>query len=74
MRGVRLVAEDDGGGIASEKQELFSSGARADTLVQGQGIGPAVVTDIVNSYGGEIRVENSDLGGARIVILLNSAV
>lgn len=74
-RGVRLVVEDDGGGIASEKQEfVLQRGARADTLVQGQGIGLAVVTDIVNSYGGEIRVENSDLGGARIVILLNSAV
>lgn len=75
VRGVRLIVEDDGGGIPRAKQEfVLQRGARADTLVHGQGIGLAVVTDIVNSYGGEIRVEDSDLGGARIVIVLNSTV
>ena len=68
-RGLRLVVEDDGPGIATDQREfVLQRGARADTLVQGQGIGLAVVTDIVNSYGGEIRVETSDLGGARLVI------
>lgn len=71
--GVEIVVEDDGPGIPKDKREfVLQRGARSDTLVQGQGIGLAVVTDIVNSYGGEIRVESSALGGARIVIKINS--
>lgn len=71
--GIEIIIEDDGPGISADKQEfVLQRGARADTLVQGQGIGLAVVTDIVNSYGGVIRVESSDLGGARIVIEFNS--
>lgn len=72
-RGVRLEIEDDGDGIPLEKQEfVLQRGARADTLVQGQGIGLAVVTDILKSYGGEIQVQQSDLGGASIIIILNA--
>ncbi|EOD54703.1 two component system sensor histidine kinase PhoQ [Aeromonas molluscorum 848] len=42
---------------------------RADTS-PGQGIGLAVVTEIVHSYGGEIRVDESPLGGARFQLKL----
>lgn len=67
--GLEILVEDDGPGIEVSKQEfVLQRGARADTLVQGQGIGLAVVTDIVTSYGGEIKVETSDLGGARLRI------
>jgi len=72
-RGLRITVEDDGAGIEEDKQNfVLQRGARADTLVQGQGIGLAVVTDIVGSYAGEIRVEDSQLGGARILIEFNS--
>lgn len=67
--GLQIIVEDDGSGIAPDKQELvLQRGARADTLVQGQGIGLAVVTDIVTSYKGTIQVGSSTLGGARIEI------
>lgn len=67
--GVLIRIEDDGPGIPNEKLEyVLQRGARADTLAQGQGIGMAVVTDIVESYGGEITVLSSDLGGAAIEI------
>ncbi|MDP6416397.1 MAG: ATP-binding protein, partial [Gammaproteobacteria bacterium] len=70
VRGVELIVEDDGPGIPEEQQEfVLQRGARADTLVQGQGIGLAVVTDIISSYGGEITVGSSELGGARIRII-----
>ena len=68
--GVEITVEDDGPGIPQDQQQfVLQRGARADTLVQGHGIGLAVVTDIVNSYGGEILLEASELGGARLVIV-----
>ena len=70
---LEIKIEDDGPGISADKQEfVLQRGARADTLMQGQGIGLAVVTDIVNSYGGLIKVESSELGGACIIIEFNS--
>ncbi len=67
---LSIVVEDDGPGIAEDqRQYVLQRGARADTLAQGQGIGLAVVTDIVESYGGLIDVGASELGGARIQIV-----
>lgn len=67
--GLLLVIEDNGPSISAEKQEfVLQRGARADTLVQGQGIGLAVVTDIVGSYEGTIEVGASELGGAKITM------
>ncbi len=66
---VSIDVEDDGPGIEEGNQEfVLQRGARADTLVQGQGIGLAVVTDIVDSYDGKISVGSSELGGAQITI------
>ncbi len=67
---LALSVEDDGNGIAEESREfVMQRGARADTLRQGQGIGLAVVVDIVNSYGGEVSIgESESLGGAKVQI------
>lgn len=68
-QGLCITTEDDGPGIPESKQEfVLQRGARADTLMQGQGIGLAVVTDIVSSYQGQIKVSSSSLGGARLEI------
>ncbi len=70
---LSIVVEDDGPGIASDQRQfVLQRGARADTLAQGQGIGLAVVTDIVTSYGGLIDVDNSTLGGARIQMVFEN--
>ena len=69
-RDLNIRVEDDGPGIPEDKQEfVLQRGARAATLVQGQGIGLAVVTDIVSSYGGEISVDKSKLGGAKLEVM-----
>lgn len=60
-----LVIEDDGPGIA-DPQAVLKRGVRADERVPGQGIGLAVVADIVAAYGGEIHIGRSELGGASI--------
>ncbi len=71
--GLQLLIEDDGPGISPEKQEyVLQRGARADTLVPGQGIGLAVVTDIVSSYNGTIELGSSELGGVRLLIKFHS--
>ena len=67
---LSVCVEDDGDGIAKDKREfVLQRGARADTLRQGQGIGLAVVEDIVNSYGGKMAIGVSKtLGGAKVQI------
>ncbi|WP_429081634.1 ATP-binding protein [Aeromonas bivalvium] len=68
--GLLIEVEDDGPGIdPSKSQQIFQRGVRADTS-PGQGIGLAVVTEIVHSYGGDIRVDESPLGGARFQLRL----
>ena len=67
-----IVIEDDGKGIAPEQRRfVLQRGARADTLAAGQGIGLAVVSDIVASYSGSIEIDASplgSLGGARVTL------
>lgn len=71
---VILVVEDDGKGIApDQRQFVLQRGARADTLAAGQGIGLAVVSDIVASYSGSITIDASptpSFGGARVTLWL----
>jgi two-component system sensor histidine kinase PhoQ len=72
--GLRLVIEDDGPGIPeSERGRVLARGARLDERVSGQGIGLSVVRELVQLNGGTIRIEDSDLGGARIEVLLPPA-
>lgn len=60
-----IRVEDDGHGVESENREfILQRGARADSLNPGQGIGLAVVADIVKAYQGTITVSESSLGGA----------
>jgi two-component system sensor histidine kinase PhoQ len=72
-RQLSFVVEDDGPGIPVQQQEfVLQRGARLDTLAQGQGIGLAVVTDIVGSYGGQIDVGTGSRGGARIQLVFGN--
>ena len=69
LSGVLITIEDDGPGIAPElRDKILQRGARADTANLGQGIGLAVVTDILSSYGAAIAIYRSKLGGAGISI------
>lgn len=70
--GVELRIEDDGPGIpADQRAAVLGRGVRADSAMPGQGIGLAVVHDIVAAYGGTLAIDQSlDLGGARIRVRL----
>ncbi|MFV2059080.1 MAG: ATP-binding protein [Gammaproteobacteria bacterium] len=64
-----IELHDDGPGISDEiKQRVLQRGQRADPTISGQGIGLAVVHEIVLIYGGEILIKDSKLGGALIEI------
>ena len=64
-----LSIEDDGTSMtAKQKMQLVRRGERADTTIPGQGIGLAVVSDISSSYGGELILEDSNLGGLKVLL------
>jgi two-component system sensor histidine kinase PhoQ len=68
---LRLTIEDDGAGVApGDRQRVFERGARVDEQVDGQGLGLAMVRDIVALYGGELTIGDSALGGAQIEVVL----
>jgi two-component system sensor histidine kinase PhoQ len=69
----RLVIEDDGKGIPPAlRDDLLKRGVRADQRHPGQGIGLAVVSEILTQYGASLRIGESPLGGARFEIDLAS--
>ena len=64
---LELTVEDDGPGIAPERAtRLLERGTRGDESVAGHGIGLAVAKEICEAYGGGLRIEASDLGGALV--------
>ena len=69
-----LWVEDDGAGVPpQERERIIGRGERLDTSHPGQGIGLSVVKDIVESYGGELSLDDSPLGGAAFRVRLPSA-
>jgi two-component system sensor histidine kinase PhoQ len=64
--GLIIEVEDDGPGIPPQEwQRVFERGYRADTAVEGHGIGLAIVRDLVDEvYHGRLEVTDSKLGGA----------
>lgn len=68
---IQICIEDDGAGITPTlRHTILQRGARADTATSGQGIGLAVVVDILSSYGGELDIYKAALGGAGVKIRL----
>jgi signal transduction histidine kinase len=67
--------EDDGSGIPeAERTRIFDRGARLDTDKPGTGLGLAIVRDVVEIYGGSVRLDESeDLGGLLVELSLPRA-
>ncbi len=69
--GLLIHIDDDGDGISPELRDtLLQRGARADSRREGQGIGLAVVLDIVHAQRGTVTLDESPLGGARVAVSL----
>jgi len=72
---VVIVVEDDGPGVAmSDAPHIFDPFYSTKPIGAGTGLGLAVVYGMVRDVGGEVRVEHSELGGARFVVTLPSVV
>ena len=61
---MEVMVEDDGPGVPEDRlQEILARGRRLDTGAEGWGLGLAITCDILDAYGGEIRLARSELGG-----------
>ena len=76
---VKICFEDNGIGISNEKKQfIFESGNRELKGSKGMGLGLSIVKKIVDSYQGNIwvedRVKNDYTQGTRVVILLREII
>lgn len=70
---VTVEVADDGPGVPESRREsCFEPGEQDDSSV-GQGLGLYLVATLVDRYGGDVRVEDADLGGAAFVVELQRA-
>ncbi len=68
---IQLSVADDGPGIApQDRRAALSRGVQLNGTKSGTGIGLAVASDITAAYGGEIRLDDSVLGGLCVHIRL----
>ena len=65
LGGVELCVEDDGPGVPPDQRaRILQRGERLDRQHPGQGIGLAVVKDIIESYSAKLTLGDSPMGGA----------
>ncbi len=68
---ITFYVDNDGAGIPQAAQaDILKRGKRMDTQTEGQGLGLAIASDIVDAYQGKISLGNSQLGGACFIITL----
>ena len=73
--GFVLMVDDDGPGIAlASRAAVLERGSRLDEQVAGHGLGLGVVRDMVQVWGGRLKLLDSPLGGLRVSIELSRAV
>lgn len=67
--GWTLTVEDDGPGLPVEARDgVLARGARLDEKRPGSGLGLAIVNDLVTLYQLSIALDDSPLGGLRVVV------
>ena len=68
---IKVTIDDDGPGLPKQKMnEVFVRGLRLDEQMPGTGLGLNIVKDIVENHSGKVWLENSNMGGLRVIISL----
>lgn len=68
---LHIAISDDGPGIKpQDREKMLNRGARLDSYADGQGIGMAVVSDLLTAYQGKLDISDSPMGGAQLSITL----
>lgn len=70
---LNLIVEDDGPGIPKDKREdVFKAFYRLENSrnkeTGGVGLGLSIAKDIISSHGGTIELDDSELGGLKVLI------
>jgi signal transduction histidine kinase len=69
--GVVVTIEDDGPGIPDQEAAAARTrGQRLDESQPGSGLGLAIVSDLVETHGGSLSLERSELGGLQAEVRL----
>ena len=70
---VLRIADDGEGLDEAEIKQILNRGTRLDEATEGQGIGLAVVADIVESYNIELGFSRAGLGGLEVTLEFQTA-
>lgn len=71
LKSLAIKVMDDGRGIEdADIATVLSRGGRLDEQASGHGLGLAMVSDVVNLYGGRLGIGRADLGGAQVEVCL----
>jgi signal transduction histidine kinase len=66
-----IQIDDDGPGLsAAQISESGIRGRRFDETIDGSGLGLAIASDIADTYGGDLVLEKSPMGGLRVTLKL----
>ena len=72
--GLQIWIEDDGPGIAADLVDTaLRRGVRFDSREAGQGIGLSMVSELLEIYDGDLHVDTSTLGGAKVILTFQQA-
>ena len=72
-KSITLVFDDDGPGIPeASREDVFKPFYRLDEArnlnASGTGLGLSIVRDIARSHGGDVTLDDSPLGGLRVIV------
>ncbi len=65
-----ISIEDDGPGLPDIDTFTIERGRRLDERIDGNGLGLAIVRDLVEVYGGDVTFARSRFGGLKVALTL----
>jgi len=69
-RSIELTVQDTGKGMAPDVRDRFFTNRQVSRKAGGTGLGTRIVKDVVDSHGGQIRVESQEGHGTTFLIRL----